>query len=193
MVHGILQFTPSIAFRYVSSMQSRDIRCRESYGHAPPPIESRKSSQSVNPYYVWTWCQRSPKSTSADPWSASFMVETRTLGQERIAGRRDEPTGAHRSGPIDPTKVQLRAFNCNNLIYAMELELPRLLAPDLPSMSPTHEPGIVIVTTSPCQDWVFARCCFLDVVAVLRLPLRNRTLISVTRHTMVGHYPTIES
>ncbi|PHT25323.1 hypothetical protein CQW23_35043 [Capsicum baccatum] len=23
-------------------------------GHAPPPIESRKSSQSVNPYYVWT-------------------------------------------------------------------------------------------------------------------------------------------
>ncbi|PHT27021.1 hypothetical protein CQW23_33371 [Capsicum baccatum] len=27
-------------------------------GHAPPPIESRKSSQSVNPYYVWTWVQR---------------------------------------------------------------------------------------------------------------------------------------
>ena len=24
-------------------------------GHAPPFIESRKSSQSVNPYYVWTW------------------------------------------------------------------------------------------------------------------------------------------
>jgi hypothetical protein len=24
-------------------------------GHAPPPIESRKSSQSVNPHYVWTW------------------------------------------------------------------------------------------------------------------------------------------
>ncbi|PHT25187.1 hypothetical protein CQW23_35177 [Capsicum baccatum] len=24
-------------------------------GHAPPPIESRKSSQSVNPYYAWTW------------------------------------------------------------------------------------------------------------------------------------------
>eukprot|EP00833_Pecoramyces_ruminatium_P017594 jgi/Orpsp1_1/1191626/evm.model.d7180000087422.1 len=23
-------------------------------GHAPPPIESRKSSQSVNPYYVGT-------------------------------------------------------------------------------------------------------------------------------------------
>ena len=24
-------------------------------GHAPPPIESRKSSQSVNPHNVWTW------------------------------------------------------------------------------------------------------------------------------------------
>merc|ERR1712026_426212 len=24
-------------------------------GHAPPPIESRKSFQSVNPYYVRTW------------------------------------------------------------------------------------------------------------------------------------------
>ncbi|OIV89941.1 hypothetical protein TanjilG_27269 [Lupinus angustifolius] len=46
-------------------------------GHAPPPIESRKSSQSVNPYYVWT-C-RVLKATSADPWSTSFMVETRTL------------------------------------------------------------------------------------------------------------------
>ena len=24
-------------------------------GHAPPPVESRKSYQSVNRYYVWTW------------------------------------------------------------------------------------------------------------------------------------------
>ncbi|WZZ78132.1 hypothetical protein YC2023_098704 [Brassica napus] len=46
-------------------------------GHAPPPIESRKSFQSVNPYYVWTCGVL--KATSADPWSASFMVETRTL------------------------------------------------------------------------------------------------------------------
>ncbi|XLU57334.1 hypothetical protein S245_051982, partial [Arachis hypogaea] len=46
-------------------------------GHAPPPIESRKSSQSVNPYYVWTCGVL--KATSADPWSTSFMVKTRTL------------------------------------------------------------------------------------------------------------------
>lgn len=32
MVHGILQFTPSIAFRYVlHRCESLDIRCRESY------------------------------------------------------------------------------------------------------------------------------------------------------------------
>lgn len=32
MVHGILQFTPSIAFRYVlHRCESRDIRCRESF------------------------------------------------------------------------------------------------------------------------------------------------------------------
>ncbi len=31
MIHGILQFTPSIAFRYVlHRCESRDIRCRES-------------------------------------------------------------------------------------------------------------------------------------------------------------------
>ncbi|KEH17031.1 hypothetical protein MTR_0052s0170 [Medicago truncatula] len=35
-------------------------------GHAPPPIESRKSSQSVNPYYVWTCGVL--KATSVDPW-----------------------------------------------------------------------------------------------------------------------------
>ncbi|PHT25356.1 hypothetical protein CQW23_35014 [Capsicum baccatum] len=65
-------------------------------GHAPPPIESRKSSQSVDPYYVWTCLGTilppEPKNfdfskgaggvlkaTSVDPWSASFMVETRTV------------------------------------------------------------------------------------------------------------------
>ncbi|KAL0357206.1 UNVERIFIED_CONTAM: hypothetical protein Scaly_1406300 [Sesamum calycinum] len=39
-------------------------------GHAPPPIESRKSSQSVNPYYVWTCAggtTRPVKTRSASP------------------------------------------------------------------------------------------------------------------------------
>ena len=34
---------------------SRQITPRTKNGHAPPPIKSRKSYQSVNPYYVWTW------------------------------------------------------------------------------------------------------------------------------------------
>ena len=46
MVHGILQFTPSIAFRYVlHRCESRDIRCRESLiiivfanRTLPPPV-----------------------------------------------------------------------------------------------------------------------------------------------------------
>ncbi|WZY72534.1 hypothetical protein YC2023_004774 [Brassica napus] len=181
MVHGILQFTPSIAFRYVlHRCESRDIRCRESYAYDPTktevlakderittesagtvrnrPTESDVSSFSGRSVSRWTSRDvaygeppTSPRSehftgsfnrgvlkaTSADPWSASFMVETRTLfvfhksknftsdyeirmpptacfehsnffkvtapearpGQlrpERIADRRDKPTGAHR-------------------------------------------------------------------------------------------------
>ncbi|PHT27774.1 hypothetical protein CQW23_32638 [Capsicum baccatum] len=44
-------------------------------GHAPPPIESRKSSQSVNPYYVWTW--------GADGFKVSAIVicKERRMGQ----------------------------------------------------------------------------------------------------------------
>ncbi|PHT29099.1 hypothetical protein CQW23_31306 [Capsicum baccatum] len=44
-------------------------------GHAPPPIESRKSSQSVNPYYVWTW--------GADGFkvSATVVCKERRTGQ----------------------------------------------------------------------------------------------------------------
>ncbi|KAF9662362.1 hypothetical protein SADUNF_Sadunf18G0045400 [Salix dunnii] len=45
MVHGILQFTPSIAFRYVlHRCESRDIRCRESFRlsqkEGAPPLAS---------------------------------------------------------------------------------------------------------------------------------------------------------
>jgi hypothetical protein len=43
MVHGILQFTPSIAFRYVlHRCESRDIRCRESFNviyDLVPPLQ----------------------------------------------------------------------------------------------------------------------------------------------------------
>ncbi|KAF8047204.1 hypothetical protein N665_3149s0001 [Sinapis alba] len=39
-------------------------------GHAPPPIESRKSSQSVNPYYLWTW------STPQIDWGTRLLHST---------------------------------------------------------------------------------------------------------------------
>ncbi|KAK9951755.1 hypothetical protein M0R45_007190 [Rubus argutus] len=42
MVHGILQFTPSIAFRYVlHRCKSRDIRCRESFRHIEDDVTNR--------------------------------------------------------------------------------------------------------------------------------------------------------
>ncbi|KOM53365.1 hypothetical protein LR48_Vigan09g202400 [Vigna angularis] len=59
-------------------------------GHAPPPIESRKISQSVNPYYVWTCTggtTRPVKARSASPAEGtSRPVHTR-------------------SGSIDPTQA----------------------------------------------------------------------------------------
>ena len=47
MVHGILQFTPSIAFRYVlHRCESRDIRCRESFRHIEDDETTRTSTVS---------------------------------------------------------------------------------------------------------------------------------------------------
>ncbi|WZY99380.1 hypothetical protein YC2023_071709 [Brassica napus] len=121
MVHGILQFTPSIAFCYVlHRCESRDIRCRESYAYDPTKTEVLAKDERITTESAGTIRSRptesdvssfsgrsvsrtanhprrrdpntSPdhsigrsdgrgvlKATSADPWSASFMVETRTL------------------------------------------------------------------------------------------------------------------
>ncbi|KAH9802233.1 hypothetical protein KPL71_001298 [Citrus sinensis] len=70
-------------------------------GHAPPPIESRKSSQSVNPYYVWTCAggtTRPVKARSASPAEGtSRPVHT-----------------ARRTGRPNP-RSNYELFNCNNL------------------------------------------------------------------------------
>ncbi|KAF2702397.1 hypothetical protein K504DRAFT_486245 [Pleomassaria siparia CBS 279.74] len=39
----------------ISLSQYRQITPRTKNGHAPLPEKSRKSSQSVNPYFIWTW------------------------------------------------------------------------------------------------------------------------------------------
>ncbi|KAG9444692.1 hypothetical protein H6P81_016032 [Aristolochia fimbriata] len=70
-------------------------------GHAPPPIESRKSSQSVNPYYVWTCTggtTRPVKARSASP------VEG-TSRPVHTAMRTDRPN----------PRSNYELFNCNNL------------------------------------------------------------------------------
>ncbi|KAH9680460.1 hypothetical protein KPL71_026560 [Citrus sinensis] len=70
-------------------------------GHAPPPIESRKSSQSVNPYYVWTCAggtTRPIKARSASP----------------AEGTRRPVHTARRTGRPNP-RSNYELFNCNNL------------------------------------------------------------------------------
>ncbi|WZZ15277.1 hypothetical protein YC2023_108366 [Brassica napus] len=121
MVHGILQFTPSISFCYVlHRCESQDICCRESYAYDPTKTEVLAKDERITTESAGTVRNRptesdvssfsgrsvsrtvnhprrrdpntSPdhsigrsdgrgvlKATSADPWSASFMVETRTL------------------------------------------------------------------------------------------------------------------
>ncbi|KAK8640969.1 hypothetical protein V6N13_008720 [Hibiscus sabdariffa] len=70
-------------------------------GHAPPPIESRKSSQSVNPYYVWTCpggTTRPIKARSASP----AVGTSRPVLTVRRTGR-----------PTPRSNYEL--FNCNYL------------------------------------------------------------------------------
>jgi len=62
MVHGILQFTPSIAFRYVlHRCESQDIRCRESFRlspeeGAPPTSRLRRRAPSTQfPWHFSRW------------------------------------------------------------------------------------------------------------------------------------------
>ena len=79
---------------------------------------------------------------------------------------------------INPSSLQFNyeLFNCNNVNILLELELPRLLAPDLPSNClsitfvhcsqsncKTNSSALwFIVTTSLCQDWViYAPAAFL--------------------------------
>ncbi|KAD0306340.1 hypothetical protein E3N88_44472 [Mikania micrantha] len=148
-------------------------------GHAPPPIESRKSSQSVNPYYVWTLAcfEHSNFFKVTTPEARPGQLRLGSIAGKRRRVNRCTPEG----GPADPTpKSNYELFNCNNLnIRYWSWNYRGLLAPDLPSngsslrdLDCTHSnyqtrlsPVLLfIVTTSPCQDWVIcAPAAFLDV------------------------------
>ena len=59
---SVLTLTDQVISRLFNRLESRSlseltrqIAPPTKNGHAPPPIESRKSFQSVNPYYVRTW------------------------------------------------------------------------------------------------------------------------------------------
>ncbi|KAL3799042.1 hypothetical protein HJC23_005181, partial [Cyclotella cryptica] len=91
-------------------------------GHAPPPIESRKNSQSVNPHYVWTCL-----ATILPPEPKDFDF---SYGADRFVLQKSKnftSDNAIRIAP--PVSINHYPGAQTNKI----LELPRLLAPDLPS------------------------------------------------------------
>ncbi|WJX25216.1 hypothetical protein P8452_14278 [Trifolium repens] len=152
-------------------------------GHAPPPIESRKSSQSVNPYYVWTCGVL--KATSADPWSASFMVETRTLFVFHKSKNftsdyeiRMPPTVPvnHYSDP-EGQHNRIRIL-CNSAGGTTRPIKTRSASPAEGTSRPVHTRGGPIDPT--------------QAVSQAPSPESNPNSPSPVT-TMVGHYPTIES
>ena len=92
MVHGILQFTPSIAFRYVlHRCESRDIRCRESFrmqmaSGATPGDRLRSRAAGVLPCFV------------SVPW----RLRRRGFVVGRGLGRRPRPPPPQRFVPTCP-------------------------------------------------------------------------------------------
>ena len=120
MVHGILQFTPSIAFRYVlHRCESRDIRCRESFrlsqkeGAPPTPrlrgrapstqfpwrfsrrgsLASRVGRRCVPPRHAWTRGAGAPRAQ---------LVMPRVRGSFCRAGFDNDPSAG------SPTETLLR-------------------------------------------------------------------------------------
>ena len=98
MVRGILQFTPGIAFRYVlHRCESRDIRCRESFGlnsiatrGAPSKLRSERPARHVclgtnaAPFFIRKihnarWLSRALGRSAAKPATAAGSVHACTV------------------------------------------------------------------------------------------------------------------
>ena len=90
MVHGILQFTPSIAFRYVlHRCESRDIRCRESFRiargmsrRAALPLLCCVSLAPVAPGFGW---RGRPRADGPSPSHAGGTISNRSAGRTFVA------------------------------------------------------------------------------------------------------------
>ncbi|KAG9438681.1 hypothetical protein H6P81_021370 [Aristolochia fimbriata] len=119
---AIEHFTDHSIGRAAGAELTRQIAPPTKSGHAPPPIESRKSSQSVNPYYVWTCTE-----------AATRPVKARGASP----GRRGESTCAH-PWPDRSTnpRSNYELFNCNNLNIAIGAGITAAAGTDLPSMDP---------------------------------------------------------
>ncbi|WZY99381.1 hypothetical protein YC2023_071710 [Brassica napus] len=102
MVHGILQFTPSIAFCYVlHRCESRDIRCRESYAYDPTKTEVLAKDERITTESAGTVRNRP---TESDVSSFSGRSVSRTANHPR---RRDPNTSPdHSIGRSDGRCVQ---------------------------------------------------------------------------------------
>ena len=103
MVHGILQFTPSIAFRYVlHRCESRDIRCRESFVFK----EQRASPRTIR--------ERGARGRAADfsiPWR--FPRRGSLAAPERACARRGRREGGARGAPQPKCLKRVRRSFCS--------------------------------------------------------------------------------
>jgi hypothetical protein len=100
MVHGILQFTPSIAFRYVlHRCESRDIRCRESFWfqkeHTSPRAR-RGRGAGGRPSIQYSLALSAPGFVSRPKTSA----QARRRGREGYARRGSRSTPPRAAPPV---------------------------------------------------------------------------------------------
>ncbi|KAK8590402.1 hypothetical protein V6N13_057295 [Hibiscus sabdariffa] len=86
---------------HITGPFNRQIAPPTKNGHAPPPIESRKSSQSISPYYVWTCAGGTTRPIKARSTSPAVGTSRPVLTVRRT-GR-----------PTPRSNYEL--FNCNNL------------------------------------------------------------------------------
>ncbi|KAK4360145.1 hypothetical protein RND71_019097 [Anisodus tanguticus] len=95
MVHGILQFTPSIAFRYVlHRCESRDIRCRESFSFQKQHTSARARGAGGGPSIQYSLALSAPGFVSRPP-----RASTRR-GREGAARRGRRSTPPARGSPV---------------------------------------------------------------------------------------------